>query len=488
MSSPAEDPTLHPDFVRWLVETYKDDFNGYRRDILGMKPAAWQDRVGDDLLTYRRVGVAAGHGIGKTAFAAAAIHWFLATRPNPAIVCTANTETQLRTKLWREVNKLNKDARNKSWFEWKGESFSLLGDPTARAVAIPWSENNPEAFAGTHEQHVLGVFDEASAIPKIIFTTFSGAMSTPGARWLILGNSTRAEGYFHDAMHGKLRWRRTGDEYRGMWRAHVVGSHESPFVDPAWVEEMRHTLGEESDDFRVRVLGLPPRFSEDQYVPKGLVEEAAERNIPVFKRWPLILGVDVGHVNDRSVIVARRGSVMLDRIARVTGMRTTDFARKIAEEIRFWRDEHGLDPEIMIETVGMGVGVAETLEDMGYEKVHHIQPGGNAAYPDLYANVRAEMWHTMREWFEGDVQIPNDTELMEDIAVVKRKATGSSSKLQLEGKDEIRRKGNRSPDNADALALTFALDFDLLPEKKAKDAWQDAFWGGYAGNSDHGWM
>jgi hypothetical protein len=291
------DATLHPDYIRWLVETYRDDFNGYRRDILGMGDAEWQDRVGDDLVHYRRVAVAAGHGIGKTAFAAATIHWFLATRPNPAIVCTANTDTQLKTKLWRELAKINDKAKNKSWFEWKAESFSLFNLPTARAIPIPWSENNPEAFAGTHETHVLGIFDEASAIPEIIFTTFSGAMSTEGARWLILGNSTRNTGYFHDATHGKKKWRKPGDELAGKWKAHVVASYDSPFVDPAWVEEMRQSLGEDSDDYRVRVMGLPPRFSGDQYIPAGFVEQALDRDVAMFDRWPLILGVDVGHTS-----------------------------------------------------------------------------------------------------------------------------------------------------------------------------------------------
>lgn len=152
---------------------------------------------------------------------------------------------------------------------------------------------------------MLSVFDEASAIPKSIFTTFSGAMSTAGARWLILGNMTRPEGYFYEAVHGKLRWRRKGDEANGLWRSHVVASYESPFVDPGWVEEMRHSLGEDSDDYRVRVLGLPPRYSSDQCVPAGLVQEAQGREVEMFERWPLILGVDVGHVNDRSVTSCR---------------------------------------------------------------------------------------------------------------------------------------------------------------------------------------
>lgn len=489
MAEQAPDPTLHPDFIRWVVDTYREDFNGYRRDILGMGDAEWQDRVGDDLVHYRRVAVAAGHGIGKTAFAAAAIHWFLATRPNPAIVCTANTDTQLKTKLWRELAKVNAKAKNKSWFEWKAESFSILNLPTARAIPIPWSENNAEAFAGTHEQHVLGVFDEASGIPKIIFTTFSGAMSTEGARWLILGNSTNNNSYFHDATHGKLAWRKPGDELQGKWKSHVVASYDSPFVDPAWVEEMKASLGEDSDDYRVRVMGLPPRFSGDQYIPAGFVEQARSREVALFDRWPLVLGVDVGHTNDRSVIVARRGDKMMDRLIRFKGIRTTDFARTVAEEIQFWRNEHGLDPEVIIEAVGLGVGVVETLEDMGYEKIHGIHPGMPASGQDadIYSNLRAQMWANMRGWFEGNVSILNDEELLEDLANVRRKATGQTNKLLIEAKEEMRRRGIRSPDNADALALTFALPFDLLPLQR-RDGWDEEFNKSFDARGEHGWM
>jgi hypothetical protein len=160
-----------------------------------------------------------------------------------------------------------------------------------------------------------------------------------------------------------------------------VASYDSPFVDPAWVEEMKQSLGEDSDDYRVRVMGLPPRFSGDQYIPAGFVEQALDRDVPMFDRWPLILGVDVGHTSDRSVIFPRRGKIGLKKIVRFKGIRTTDFARAIAEEIEFYRDEHKLDPEVIIEAVGIGVGVVETLEDMGYTKIHGIHPGMPAHWP-----------------------------------------------------------------------------------------------------------
>lgn len=464
--------TRSPDFIRFIVETYKDDFNGYRRDILGMQPADWQDRVGLSLQDNKRTAVGAGHGIGKTGLGAAAIHWFISTRPHPAIVATANTETQLQTKLWRELAKVNNRAKNKDWFEWKTKTFTMFNDPTAQAQAIAWTEDNPEAFAGTHETHVLGLFDEASAIARVIFNVFAGAMTTPGARWLLLGNSTRSEGYFYDAVHGKLKARRPGDLKRGMWNSFVVPSWESPFVDKSWVEEMKAQLGEDSDEFRVRVAGLPPRFDVEQFIGRELVTAAMEREVAMFKRWPLILGIDVGR-GDRSVILPRRGRKVLDKVEIIRGERTTDFARRIADEIRFYREEHGLKAQCVIEELGMGVGVVETLEDMDFaEQVWGINTGVAATEPDLYINLRCEMWALCKEWLEGSVELPNVPALMDDLLTIKKKPSGNG-KLRLETKEEMRRRNLPSPDVGDALALTFAVPFDLLPEKH--DAWGDAW-------------
>lgn len=478
-------PSQSPEFVKFIVETYADDFNGYRRDILGMEGAEWQDRVGLSLMQNKRTAVSSGHGIGKTAFAASAIHWFLATRPHPAIVATANTEDQLQKKLWRELSKVNAKAKNKDWFDWKASTFTMFNDPTAQAVALAWSENNTEAFAGTHETHVLGVFDESSAIFRGIFNVFNGAMSTPGARWLIEGNPTRNEGYFYDACHGAKKARKPGDLLRGMWNSFIVGSHESPFVDKAWIEEMRADLGEDSDEYRIRVLGLPPRFDAEQFIPREFVTQAMERDVKLFDRWPLILGIDVGR-GDRSVIVARRGRKVLPKVEILKGERTTDFARRIAEEIRFYREEEDLVAQCVIEELGMGVGVVETLEDMGFaDQTWGINTGVAANEPELYTNLRCEMYGILKEWLEGQVELPNVPELMEDLVVLKRKPS-ANGKLRLETKDEMRRRGVKSPDVGDALALTFAIPFDLLPERR--DAWREAQYQQQGGEMAGSWM
>lgn len=465
------DPSLDPDFIRFVVQTYAFDPNGYRRDILKMDSDTWQDKVSEALVRHRYVAVSSGHGVGKTTLAASLIHWFMATRPHPACVATANTETQVKKRLWRELRKVNSRAVNRAWFTMSDDTFTFMGDNTAQAVAIPWRENNAEAFAGTHEEHVLGVFDEASAIPEIIWTTFSGAMSTENARWLVIGNPTKPNGKFYEVCHGRDRALTDGDLERGKWCHFVVPSWESKWVDRKWIAEMRSTFGEESDQWRVRVAGLPPRFSEDAIIPSYFVTAAIQRKIEMFERWPLVLGVDVGHRHDSSVIVPRRGRIVPDRIRRVNEMRITDFARFLAEEIRWWRGEHGLDPEVCIEYVGIGVGVVETLEDMGYQRVHGIMPGEPAAESSIAVNVRAEMWMRMRDWFENGCSIPHDDALVADLANVSRQPTGDG-RFRVMSKDVMRAKGIPSPDTADALALTFAIDFDLLPDRPDGDRWR----------------
>lgn len=473
-----------PDFIRHIVENYKDDFNGYRCDILGMRQVDWQDRAGESLMANKRTAISSGHGIGKTGFDAAAIHWFISTRPHPAIIATANTETQLEKKLWRELAKVNNKSKNKDWFEWKAKTFTMFNDPTAQAQAIAWSADNPEAFAGVHEDHVLGVFDEASGIARAIMNVFAGAMTTPGARWLMTGNSTRTEGYFFDACHGKMKARKPGDLMRGLWNSFIVPSYESPLVTAEYIEVMKATLGEESDEYRVRVLGLPPRFDAEQFINRDIVVAAMERTVPMFKRWPLILGIDVGR-GDRSVILPRRGRVVLPKIEIIRGERTTDFSRRIADEVKFYREEHGLTAQCVIEELGMGVGVVETLEDMGLaEQVWGVNTGTSSSEPDLHINLRCEMWALTKEWLEGNVELPNLPQLMDDLLSIKKKPSGNG-KLRLETKEEMRRRNLPSPDVGDALALTFAVPFDLLPEKH--DAWGDAW---RQGNSADGgsWM
>lgn len=122
-----------------------------------------RDRGDTDVISRAvRIATGTGHGCGKTLLASIIIHWFSATRPNPQAIVTANTKDQLSNKTWRELGKLNGMALNGHWFEHTATKFIMKSRPkTWYATAVPWSEGNSEAFAGTHEASVLMLFDEA---------------------------------------------------------------------------------------------------------------------------------------------------------------------------------------------------------------------------------------------------------------------------------------------------------------------------------------
>jgi hypothetical protein len=141
---------------------------------------------------------ASGHGIGKSTVAAWVILWGLSTMPNARVVVTANTDSQLRTKTWPEVTKWLRLMINRAWFKPTATAvFSAQADRERlwRADAIPWSEENTEAFAGLHNKgrRVILIFDEASAISDKIWEVSEGALTDEGTEiiWLAFGNPTR---------------------------------------------------------------------------------------------------------------------------------------------------------------------------------------------------------------------------------------------------------------------------------------------------------
>ena len=177
-------------------------------------PDIWQamqlmrihDAIAADPEGYRiQDAIASGHGIGKSCEVSWIILWAISTRPHLAAVITANTDSQLRTKTWKEVAKWHKLSRNSHWFEWTATRLSHVEHPeTWYAVAIPNSEHNSEAFAGTHATHVLLIFDEACHDDRTQVMSDRGWLYfkdvTPDDNLLTMDTSTR-QAYFDKPTH-----------------------------------------------------------------------------------------------------------------------------------------------------------------------------------------------------------------------------------------------------------------------------------------------
>ena len=396
----------------------------------------------------------------NTAMVSWIILWFMSTRDNPAIVVTANTQNQLMTKTWRELSKWHRLAINRHWFEHTATKFfHVLERVTWAATATPWSENNSEAFAGTHEKRgTLMVFDEASAISDSIWTVVEGAMTTPGSFWLTFGNPTRATGSFYDCFH----------DMSHRWTTYKVDSRKAASAQKAQIEQWLEDYGEDSDFFKVRVRGEFPTQALNQFIPSDLIIEAQKRRIrrEAYAHYTAIIGVDVARFGgDQSIIVVRRGPVVEEPIYAFTGLDTMEVAAKVVECYR----KCGNNAVVCVDGVGVGAGVVDRLKQLGI-RVIDVQSAAKPFDQRTYFNKRGEMYGKLKDWLQGDGCLPNDPDLFNQLRVLEYQIN-RRLQIQLASKDDMRPALNgRSPDKADAIAYTFAADemFDFMRSASAR--------------------
>ena len=386
-----------------------------------------------------QIATRSGHGIGKTALVSWIIQFFMSTRPNPQIVVTANTKEQLNSKTWRELSKWHRLLINKHWFAWTATKFAMIESPEVWAArAIPWSKENSEAFAGTHEKHVLVLMDEGSGIDNIIWEVADGAMTTPGACWIVFGNPTRNSGRFRDCW-GKFKHR---------WKGFRVDSRTAKQADQKKLQEWIEDYGDDSDFARVRIKGDFPRAGSNQFISSEIVAEAKERTAQGFDVLPKVLGVDVARFgDDKTVFTMRQGSKLLS-IVKYAGLDTIQIGKLVANTIE---QEH--PHAVFVDAIGVGAGVVDYLRHTGYDPIE-VVGSQTPADPKTYFNLRAEMWGGMREWLKT-ADLPDDDDLTRDLTVIEFGFT-SKMQIQLEKKEDLKKRGEDSPDCADSLATTFA--------------------------------
>lgn len=429
-----------------FVETIFPWGKGDLGDAAG--PDRWQrallSDIGNHLATDTaplRIAVASGHGVGKTALCAWLILWFLSTRDHPQCVVTANTQSQLRNKTWRELAKWQRLAENGHWFEWSTTRFALRQhSETWFASAVPWSQNRSESFAGTHDRHVCVIFDEASAIPDPIWEVTEGAMITPGAMWFAFGNPTRNSGRFRDCFR----------RFRHRWRQVTVDARDARQSNRRQIDDWIADYGEDSDFVRVRVRGIFPRAGFTQFIAEGEVEAATGRIPCESPHAPAILGVDVARFgDDASVLILRQGWEIRD-IRAYRGLDLMQLAARVQELAGQFKPD-----AIHVDGAGIGAGVVDRLRALGLCPVD-VNAGARALEPGRFANLRAEMWSKMRDWVRQGGALPADIRMLGDDLSGPEYSFDDQGRLRLERKDEMKSRGLASPDYGDALALTFA--------------------------------
>ncbi len=447
-------------------------------------PRDWQAdilrEVGDQLRTGHgrgpngrlmpvRIAVASGHGIGKSALIAFLAHWAWSTCTDARVVVTANTGAQLRTKTWPEIAKWYDLLLCKHWFTLAATSMHA-NDPrhrqTWRVDQVTWSEHNAQAFAGLHNKgrRIVVLFDEASTIPDKIWDVTEGALTDADTEivWIAFGNPTRNTGRFREC------WGR----HRELWTRRQIDSRTVPGTNAALFEQWVKTYGEDSDFVRIRVKGAFPRAGSLQFIGGDLVDAAMEREAQCYLGQGLVLGVDVARFgDDRTVIQPRRGLDARTLPARsFHGLDTMQVAARVMEAA----ESLGANA-VFVDEGGVGAGVVDRLRQLRCpglmavnfgaraDRWHDGTGGGTGGGGPKFANKRAEIWGSMKEWLRTGA-IADETDLKADLTGVEY-GFNVRDEILLEAKDDMKARGLASPDLGDALALTFAYPVADVPRE-----------------------
>jgi hypothetical protein len=421
-----------------------------------------------------RMAAASGHGVGKSTIVGWLTVWLMSTRPNCRGTVTANTFVQLRTKTWAAIQKWAGMCCTRHWFRITLERMEHVRYPqTWFCSAQTCREENSEAFAGQHaaDSSSFYVFDEASAIPDPIWEVAEGGLTDGSPFWIAFGNPTRNNGAFYRAVFGSDRNR---------WSQRSIDSRTAAMTNKQLIEEWITTYGEDSDFVRVRVRGLPPAASDLQFIDQARIFAAQQRPAHAEPDDPLVVGVDVARGGgDWNVIRFRRGLDARSIPAiRVPGEETRDTTRMVTL-LGSVIERHKPDM-VFVDGTGIGGPIVDRMKQLGHKNVIEIQFGWKP--PDAhYLNMRAYMWWRMKEWLlTGAIDASDRLEI--DL-------TGPSyhhdkqDRVVLEAKEEMKRRGLDSPDDADALCLTWAQV--VGPRRPPRDPLAHVAGGGFGPGS---WM
>lgn len=441
------------------------DREGLRRELGRRDPVDWvQSRLGEfcwskqreilrSVRDHRRTAVQSCHNVGKSWVAARIAAWWIETHePGDAFVVTsAPTAPQVRAILWREIGRAH--ARGKlvgrtNQTEWWMEMPA--GNEEIVAFGRKPADMDTTGFQGIHQRYVLVILDEACGIPEPLWEAADTLISNDDSKMLAIGNPDDPATEFKRVCEPGSGWNSikvsafdspnfTGEEVPDTIKHQLIG--------PTWVEEKKRKWGEDNPLYISKVTGEFPEVTTGGLIPMKWIREAQDRDMEPGE--PNELGVDVGGGGDRSVIAHRRGP-WVRIIRRDNNPDTMQTCGNVIDSLR----QTGAS-RAKVDEIGIGKGVVDRAQELS-EPVEGINVGSKARDTEAFSNLRAEAYWGLRERFQqGDIDIDSDDDDLAAQLVDLRYKRTSSGKIQIESKEEMRRRGKPSPDEGDAVMLAF---------------------------------
>jgi len=424
----------------------------------------WQEEFLSALVTWphRRYALAACKGPGKSAAESWAGLWFSSTRYDAQVIATSITGDNLKTGLWKEIatwyalspmlqqaceltaEKLVVRGSEKTWWCY-ARSFPKDADTTQQAATL----------AGFHSKHLMFLGDEAGDYPDGVIAAAEGIFANDGEAYLILaGNTTRTSGPLYRAVKNQS----------GLWWVkRITGDPDAPDrcsrISRSWAEAMIAEHGREHPWVKINVLGEFPNIQANKLLGPDDVERARRRN-PQRREYvqePIVIGIDTARQGDDMTALCKRQGCMTWQLRT---WRLAD-SMALADQIAGVLAQEKPDA-VFIDTGGpSGIAVLDRLRQLGFRCQgidFATDPVGDDSTAPAFGNRRAEMYYKAAQWVRRYGSLPQDIELGVELCEPEYfvDAKGKQTKFWIEPKAEIKKRLSRSPDRADAFALTFA--------------------------------
>lgn len=229
------------------------------------------------------------------------------------------------------------------------------------------------------------------------------------------------------------------------WFVVKLKGSETGILKPEEMKDMERTMGLSTYAREIECSFDEPNIN--QLISGNEIKDAQSRKSE--KLGPKVIGVDVARFgDDRTVIVTRNGDV-IDEVFAYRGIDTMQTVGQVITAIEAYNPD-----AVFIDVVGIGAGVVDRLNQLRY-RVIDVKSGNKAMNDAKFANVRAEMWWKMRDWIRDRGQIPVNSQLERDLTSVTY-FFDHRNRVQLESKEDMKKRKAPSPDMGDALAMTFA--------------------------------
>lgn len=442
------------------VRLWRHDPVQFVVDVFGVQPDEWQrdalQAIGGDYNPKRRLCLKACTGPGKSA-ALAWIGWhrltcFAGKGEHPKGAALSITADNLKDNLWAELSKWQSRSRFlRSAFTWTKEKIYANDHPetwflSARSFA---KDANAEAIgralSGLHSQFPFVLLDETGDMPTAVGRAAQQIFTGMPTDALLAqaGNPTSSDGLLYASC------------IDGTWFVITITADpddpkRTPRVSVEHAREMIATYGRDNPWVMATILGLFPPAGFNALLGIEDVKAAMDRHYVEsdYDFAARILGVDVAREGDDSSVIFPRQGIVSFKPQVLRNVKSLEGAGTVARKWGEW----GADACFVDNTGGFGGGWIDQLNNLGRNAIPiHFAGKANDA---RYANKRAEMWFLMAEWIKNGGALPPIPELIAELTTPTYSFKGDQ--FLIEPKEDIKARLGRSPDLADALALTFA--------------------------------